>query len=471
MICIISSEICTTGAVIVVKHPIKCNISIKPDKLFFLSSCYTFFMHLYRLLNAIQACEIRFASLLEDLAISAVFKVPGHVVLDFLLLLFVLRRLNLSELVRFVISSIVDFVRDLLTTDHPVTRDAVVVVGATNDHGTESILVSTLKTGIETTDQVVRHESLGELIVVLVIGSPDGETFGIMVFPEPLHGDISVVVGVHTLPSIHDEGRGRQKIESALGLGSRLGLFGFFSSLGLLLLLGLLGLLFLLRLSSLLLLLRRSVLESNFAERNVTNNSLEVRLVDQSLEVTVDVLVLSTELLIEKHLVRHDQGSGNSDISIGNLLTDQVGLVKEDLVKDIHGTLNLLDGSINRGLKVIGISHKRTKPRRKVAAELVVREKNPLLDKSTLSSSGTEEGGVLLVSSNVVGDGIGLAEEETVSTLKSGNLTHRELFKELRCLGSGHIETLRDFDFESVITGSDQSLVDSGVVGVGVDFL
>jgi hypothetical protein len=441
MICIISSEICTTGAVIVVKHPIKCNISIKPDKLFFLSSCYTFFMHLYRLLNAIQACEIRFASLLEDLAISAVFKVPGHVVLDFLLLLFVLRRLNLSELVRFVISSIVDFVRDLLTTDHPVTRDAVVVVGATNDHGTESILVSTLKTGIETTDQVVRHESLGELIVVLVIGSPDGETFGIMVFPEPLHGDISVVVGVHTLPSIHDEGRGRQKIESAL------------------------------RLSSLLLLLRRSVLESNFAERNVTNNSLEVRLVDQSLEVTVDVLVLSTELLIEKHLVRHDQGSGNSDISIGNLLTDQVGLVKEDLVKDIHGTLNLLDGSINRGLKVIGISHKRTKPRRKVAAELVVREKNPLLDKSTLSSSGTEEGGVLLVSSNVVGDGIGLAEEETVSTLKSGNLTHRELFKELRCLGSGHIETLRDFDFESVITGSDQSLVDSGVVGVGVDFL
>lgn len=411
-------------------------------------------------------------NLFEDLTIGKILEVPGHVVFDLLLLLLVLSGLNLGEVVGLVISGIIDFIRNLLTADYPVTRDVVVVGGTTDNHGTESVLVSAFKTSVETTDQVVGHEGLGKLIVVLVVSLPDGETLGIVVFPEPLHGNISIVVGVHALPGIHDEGGGRQKVKSTLGLGLRLGLISFLIGFGLLLLLGL-GLLLLLGLlsSSLLLLLGGSILQSSFAKRDIAVNSLEVGLVDNGVEVTVNVLVLSTELLVEDHLVGVDQRGGNADISEADLFANQIGLVEKDLVEDIHSALDSLNSIVDAGLEVRTESHKGTKPTRPVVAKFIVSEEHPLLDKGTLSGGGTEEISVVLVGGDVVCDSRGLEKLETISTLESGDLTGGELLEVLGALGSLHGEVSGDLNFEAVVAGSNQGLSNSGVVRVRVDFL
>lgn len=380
--------------------------------------------------------------------------------------------LNLGEVVGIVISGIIDFIRNLLTADEPVTRDGVVVVGTTDNHGTESVLVSAFKTSIESTDQVVGHESLGELIVVLVVSLPDGVTLGIVVFPEPLHGNIGIVVGVHALPGIHDEGGGRQEVKSTLGLGLRLGLISFLIGFGLLLLLGL-GLLLLLGLlgSRLLLLLGGSILQGSFAKRDITVNSLEMGLVDNGVKVTVDVLVLSTELLVEDHLVGGNQRGNNADISEADLFANQVGLVEKDLVEDIHSALNSLNSSVNAGLEVGLVTHEGTEPSRQVVAKFIVREEDPLLDKGTLSGGGTEEISVLLVGGDVVCDSRGLEKLETISTLESGDLTGGELLEVFGALGSFHGEVRGDLNFEAVEAGSNQGLSNSGVVRVRVDFL
>jgi len=117
------------------------------------------------------------------------------------------------------------------------------------------------------------------------------------------------------------------------------------------------------------------------------------------------------------------------------------------------------------------VAHKRTEPGREVGAELVVSEEDPLQDKGALSGGGTEEISVVLVSGHVVSDSRRLEEAEAISTFEDGDLSTRELLKKLGGLGRFKVEISGDLNLESVIAGSNESLVDSGVVGVAVDFL
>jgi hypothetical protein len=146
-------------------------------------------------------------------------------------------------------------------------------------------------------------------------------------------------------------------------------------------------------------------------------------------------------------------------------------LGKENLVKNIHSALDSLDSSINAGLEVRRVAHERTKPAREVAVELIVSKKNPLLNKGALGSGGTKKISVVLVGSEVVSNSRRLEELETISSLKDGNLAKGELLLELGGLASFKAEVGRDLNFETVVTSSNQSLGDSRVVGVGVDFL
>jgi hypothetical protein len=146
-------------------------------------------------------------------------------------------------------------------------------------------------------------------------------------------------------------------------------------------------------------------------------------------------------------------------------------LGKENLVKNIHSALDSLDSSINAGLEVRRVAHERTKPAREVAVELIFSKENPLLNKGALSSGGTKKISVVLVGSEVVSNSRRLEELETISSLKDGNLAKGELLLELGGLASFKAEVGRDLNFETVVTSSNQSLGDSSVVGVGVDFL
>lgn len=334
--------------------------------------------------------NLQLRSLLEDLAISKALDFPGHVLFDLILLLLILGRLDLLELVGWVISSIVDLVRDLLATDDEVTRDGVVVVGTGDEHGTESILASTLKTGEETTNQVVGHEDKSQLVVVTVVNAPDGPTLLIKVLPEPLHGNIGIVVAVHTLPFIKNEAALGKKIQSRLGLGSRLR--SFLSRSGS----SLLGLLLLF----LLLLLGRSVLQSSLAKSDFTKSFLELGLVDAGGEVTVDVLVLGAESLVKDELVTQDEGSDNSNIGKSDVLTNKVGLGQKNLVQSIHSTLDLFDTSIDIGLHVRVVTKERIDPLAKVGVDLVLGKEDPLHDQSLLNVVGAQDGVVLLLKSS-----------------------------------------------------------------------
>lgn len=371
-------------------------------------------------------------------------------------------RLDLGEVVGFEISGVGNFLGDLLATNDKVTRDGIVVVGAGYDHAGESVLASKFKTGEETANEVVGHEDKSQLVVVFVVDAPDAEALRIYrkhdvrstsdgfkklqtltkVLPEPLHGNIGVVVAVLALPVIQLKVAGGKQVQLGLGLGCRL---GFFSRL--LLLLG--SLLLRLFLLFLLLLLGRSVLQGSLAEDNVTKSFLEVLLVDDGEVVTGDVLVLVAEFLVKDELVGPYKRGDKADIGQGNVLTNEVGLGQQDLVEGIHGTLDSLNGGINVGLHVGHETHQGVQPTSNVSVDFVLGEKDPLHDKCLLNSIRAQKRGVFLLSSGIVGDGTGL-EEIDAGAGEDRDLAQGELSQEFGSLVLGKIEAF-DVDRDTAV--------------------
>lgn len=77
-----------------------------------------------------------------------------------------------------------------------------------------------------------------------------------------------------------------------------------------------------------------------------------------------------------------------------------------------------------------------------------------------------------LIVGNVVGDGIGLSENEAVRSLERGNFAKREFFKELgRLVSLPKNEVLGNCDLCPAVLGSDQSLEGTEIVRVGVEGL
>lgn len=121
--------------------------------------------------------------------------------LDKSLVLF-LGGVQLSELVALVVGSYVKDGDVVIATDDKGTLDDRVVVLAVYGGAAEQVLTRTLKTGVETANKVVGHESQGQLIVVLVLASPDRVVLEGDILEEPLDGDILIVVRVVALPLV-----------------------------------------------------------------------------------------------------------------------------------------------------------------------------------------------------------------------------------------------------------------------------
>ena len=91
---------------------------------------------------------------------------------------------------------------------------------------------------------------------------------------------------------------------------------------------------------------------------------------------------------------------------------------------------------------------------------------------SYLSSGRSVWAPTEFIISNVVSDGIGLGQKDSVRSLKGGNLTQGELLEEFRGLvGLSKLEVLGEAQLGSAVLGSDERLLSTEVVWVGVERL
>ena len=77
-----------------------------------------------------------------------------------------------------------------------------------------------------------------------------------------------------------------------------------------------------------------------------------------------------------------------------------------------------------------------------------------------------------LIVSNVVSDGIGLGQENSIRSLEGRNFSQGELFEKFRGLvGLSELEVLGQAQLSSAVLGSDERLLSTEVVGVGIERL
>lgn len=274
---------------------------------------------------------------------------------------------KLDELVALVVGSDVEDREVLLATDDESTLDNGVVVGTVDGGTAEEVLARSLQTVVEAADEVVRHESQGKLIVVLVGNLPQGVLLEVDVLPEPLEGLGGLAVGVLTLPLIQRKRSLGQRLKGVLGLGGSL-LLGL-SSLG-----GSGGLRGSSRLGSLRLLGGDVGQGRGVQEGELLGNSSVDGLVDDGLVPTSDSRVLLAPLLVEEVLEATVEEASAEEISEGDALADEVSVVGEVLLSSINGNSNLLGGVID-SLLVVGLgANQRGDPSTDLRGDLGVEE-------------------------------------------------------------------------------------------------
>lgn len=323
------------------------------------------------------------------LAVDGDRNVPGPEVLNHLAVL-LLGVVELGEVVALPVGGDLEGGGVVLTADHEDTGDDTVVVGTVNTLSTEDVLAGGLKTGVETTDQVVGHEGELQLVVVLVVDLPEGVLLGLEVLPEEGQSiGAGVFVGVLALPVIEDEGGLLKGLQGVLGL--RLG--GLLSgrgrgsssssgrSLGLLLLLG------------------GSVLDGLLNKDGAREDSLESVLVDDSGVPAGDSGVGAAPLLVQNGGEGTGEKGGGEDVSQGDALTDQVGVGGQVGLKGSNGLQSSLGGIVDDLLVVGGEAEEGTVPATEVG-QLAVDEGHPADDGSIVLLGLTQEGGLLVLGGN-----------------------------------------------------------------------
>lgn len=253
---------------------------------------------------------------------------------------------QLDEVVALVVGSNVEDGLEVVTTDDEGTLNDRVVVLAKDGGAAEEVLARTLQTIVETTNQVVGHESQGELIVVLVLELPDGILIEGNVLPEPLQRLSLIVVGIVALPLVKSESGLGQRLKRVLGPGGLSGLLlsGLWGSLGSGLLLGLLGL------------LGGNVGELGGVEELKLGGDGGVDgLVVDSRVPTGDVGVLLAPLLVEEELEATGHDGGGEQVGKGDALANQVGVVLQVLLNGSNGLSGQL-GSVVDVLLVVGVT-------------------------------------------------------------------------------------------------------------------
>lgn len=337
--------------------------------------------------------------LFEDVAVSPLVllavhndrDIPGPHVGDVLPVLLV-GVVELGELVALPVGGNVESGLELLAADQEDTTDDVVVVGTVNGLSTEEVLARSLQTSVETTDQVVGHEGELKLVVVLVVNAPQRVLVGLVVLPEPGKGNrAGVLVGVRALPVIEDESGLAESLKGVLGLGGGLVLLlsrsGSSGSGGSLLL-------------GLLLLLGGSVGDGLLSEDGVLNNSLEERLVDNGLVPSGDGNVLGAPLLVQDESESAGQETGSVDISEGDTLANEVGVLGEVSLENGDVLQGNLGGLLNILLVVGVLADQGAVPSTEAGQELRVGIGQPAEDGSIVLLGLAQEGGLLVLGGN-----------------------------------------------------------------------
>jgi hypothetical protein len=318
---------------------------------------------------------------------------PGPLLVDELAVLR-LGSIKLGELVALVVRSDIEARESILATDEEGTLDDRVVGSAVHGSTAEDVLAGSLKTSEESTDQVGGHEDLGQLIVVLVVHSPEGVVLRVVVLPEPLEGNWGVEVGVLTLPLINGDGGLRESLASVLGLGDLnnwlflliINLLGLGLSSGLWCLGG--------RLS----LLRGNVLQGWLInEVELTSNVGVDGLVVDGLVPTGDVGVLRAPGLVEEELEATGDESSAEEIGKSDALAREVGVVGKVCLDNRDNLENLLLGILNALLVVWDTSLERLEPAAKAWENLRVEERHPLQDRGIVLLGLAKKGGLLVL--------------------------------------------------------------------------
>lgn len=338
------------------------------------------------------------------LAVNDDGDIPSPLVLDELAVLGV-GVVELAELVALPVGADLESGLGVLAADQEDTLDDTVVVGTVDGLGTEEVLAGSLKTGVETTDQVVGHEGKLQLVVVLVVNGPEGVLLGLVVLPEPGQSNgAGVLVGVLALPLVKDELGAAKSLKGVLGLLllSGLGLSGGSGSGGSLLL-------------GLLLLLGGSVLDALLDEDGVLEDSLEGGLVDDGLVPAGDGNVLVTELLVQDGSEGTGEESGSEVISQGDALANKEGVGSEVGVENASVLQSSL-GSILDVLLVVAVkTQQRAEPGTEAGEELGVGEGQPTKDGSVVLLGLTQEGGLLVLGGHFYSSQHELSNQMTIA--------------------------------------------------------
>lgn len=322
----------------------------------------------------------------ELLAVLDDRNVPGPHVSDEVAVSLVLG-VELGERVALVVGADLDSGEVVLATDHDHTTDDTVVVDTVHTSSAEHVLAGSLKTVEETTNLVGSHEGHAELLVVLEVNTPQRPLLRVVVLPEPRKRNLaSVLVGVHTLPVLEVEARGRQSSERVLGL-LRLGLrssgggsgSGSGSSL------------------RLLLLLRGSVLDDLLSEDGVGDNSLEGGLVNDGVVPSGDSRVLAAPLLVQDSRESAGEQRGSEEVSQSDTVTNKVGVGSQVVLENGNALQRALGGIIDVLLVVVVQAQEGTVPATEVREDLSVGVGQPTQDGGVVLLGLTQKGGLLVL--------------------------------------------------------------------------
>ncbi|KAH3662050.1 hypothetical protein OGAPHI_006231 [Ogataea philodendri] len=154
------------------------------------------------LLSKLPSAQL-FEHLTVDNFLAVVRLVPSPHVLNELLVLW-LGWVQFGERVRFPIWSNIESWNSILASDKESTNNTVVVVLSVNNGRTKQVFGGSGQSVEETSNQVVRHESQGQLIIVLVSDSPQRPFLRVPeLVPEVWQSTSSgVLVGVFSLPLV-----------------------------------------------------------------------------------------------------------------------------------------------------------------------------------------------------------------------------------------------------------------------------
>lgn len=382
------------------------------------------------------------------------------------------------ELLEVELLSIADVVHEsgvLSATEDPDTAGLHVARDAVEVEDTKRVLAHALAAGDNTLEEVARVGELLEVLVVLEVPTEDAVALVVEVVPES--GEEVGVVGLleeegalHVIELHSRRGEEVERVElllllgggilllvivlllsSGLGLGSSLGGRG---GLG-----GSDGGGSLARGKSL-----------SGGEGELTNDGLDGGLLHDGLEPADDVGHRLAERGVDELGEGVDQSTSNGEISDGDLVADEVGVVEEVLVEDLKSL-----GKVLLGLKVsVHLEGEDVEvgedPDSAGGLNLVVNPVEPLVDESLLEEVGTEEVGVATETSNVLEDSVGLVDGAS-GGLEDGDLARGVHLQELGGLVVRANLDLNNLDINLVDASSNEGLPHTVVVGVSVNAL